>query len=204
MKVRERTKIDYSRRYRELNKGNVYDATHDIYSKKHGFYQKVAQGRELQIIINLFADRAKELESTINLNQAYKKLPIHLSHIKDAIDKSEYIYSLSEDWDGEGSVGYKKATWLRAVNFISNYAFETFDSEFTIITSPLIYEGPKGSIDIIWENENFRLGINVPEDENIPVSYYSDNRGKIYERSTINDVSKIKKGLIEILLNFSK
>lgn len=88
------------------------------------------------------------------------------------------------------------------MNLISTYAIYALNSEFTTVSSPLIYEGPNGSIDIIWENGNNRLGINVPEDINSPISYYGDDRNQDFVKGAISDFLKIKKGLLDILLNF--
>ena len=138
------------------------------------------------------------------LKDAHKNLPRIFAHITEAIKKSEYIYSLKDDWDDNGSPGYNKKTWDRAVDFIAYYAYQIYDTESVIVDKPLIYEGPQGSIDIIWENENHRVGINVPSDERIPVSFYGDDRNKDSEKGTISEASKIKRGLVDILVNLSK
>lgn len=55
---------------------------------------------------------------------------------------------------------------------------------------PTIYNGPEGSIDILWETADHRLLINVPKDTGKPASYYGYNScGELkgtFETSDIN------------------
>ncbi len=102
-----------------------------------------------------------------------RKVPRVFEGLKNAIEKSKYILELEDDWDDEGSLAYEKVTWLRAINFLLDYANAYYD-QIKLITTPKIYHGPDGSIDILWENENISLLINIPEDEE-KANFYGKN-----------------------------
>jgi hypothetical protein len=91
-------------------------------------------------------------------------LPKALFELYASINKSKYILGLEDGWDGENGKTYKVETWKRAVVFLSKYATKLYKKFEIIIPAPHIYHGPVGSIDIYWENENFNLLLNVPED----------------------------------------
>jgi hypothetical protein len=46
------------------------------------------------------------------------------------------------------------------------------------VSAPHIDPGPHGSIDLHWKLEGCELLINVPNDPNLPPSYYGDDYGK--------------------------
>jgi len=84
-----------------------------------------------------------------------------LLYLTHALKKSQYILDLKDNWDDEGSVGYNLQVWEVSLKFVINYAewlYKNFNVEMYI---PKIYHGPNGSIDIIWEEESFRLFINI-------------------------------------------
>ena len=43
------------------------------------------------------------------------------------------------------------------------------------IEAPKIYHGPAGSIDILWKHPKYRILINIPEDPNVPATFYGDD-----------------------------
>jgi hypothetical protein len=100
-------------------------------------------------------------------------IPKPLKAIYNAIEKSKYILNLKENWDDDGAIGYDPDVWRRAVLFISKLSAKIYKSYGQIIKPPKIYHGPKGSIDIYWENESFNLLINIPK--NGLGTFYGDN-----------------------------
>ena len=113
-----------------------------------------------------------------------------LEQLADMIEASRKILSLEDDWDGEGSPGYEEDTWLRAIKGLLKAAPLYFQTQVGILRVPTIYNGPEGSIDILWETADHRLLINVPKDTGKPASYYGYNScGELkgtFETSDIN------------------
>lgn len=114
---------------------------------------------------------------TVNISLNGKvigSLPNGLAYLLPKIEKSKSILLLEDDWDSEGSEKYAEHTWVESIKFLINYA-KTLYFDFNIsIDAPKIYEGPKGSIDIIWEVEKYRLVINVNKNGEDAL-FYSDN-----------------------------
>ncbi len=104
------------------------------------------------------------------------ELPLQLEALYNAIEKSKYILDLQDNWDDEGSQGYTKETWYRAIQFIGNYAKWILNCFDTVIDTPKISHGPDGSIDILWKKAtSYRMLINIPADNKQPGSFYGDD-----------------------------
>src|ERR1039457_4669153 len=82
-------------------------------------YPKERQHNNWKDTADLISKQIRGLKPENNLSELYKNLPFYLNHINKTIEKSKFIYDLKDDWDDEGSKGYKKETWIRSVNFIS-------------------------------------------------------------------------------------
>jgi|GEM_PF-3483912 len=92
--------------------------------------------------------------------------------IAEAIEASQRILALEDNWDEEGSIGYKKSTWDRATAFIRDTAISYWRVIGSWAVPPRILPGPEGSIDIHWKTANRELLINIPSDEKVPAGYY--------------------------------
>ncbi|MES2460653.1 MAG: hypothetical protein V4671_08710 [Armatimonadota bacterium] len=99
-------------------------------------------------------------------------IPHELNLLKKAVEKSEWILKLEDDWDGEGSPPYKRGTWERSCKFLLANATEIVASGYGIVLTPQINNGPEGSIDLYWDNAGSTLLINFPEDPKATVTYY--------------------------------
>lgn len=113
-------------------------------------------------------------ESYIFKGRTIGFLPSELTFLFKIIDKSQYILQLENDWDDAGSEKYEETTWLKAMTFLMHYAKHLYDNFNIVISSPKIYHGPKGSVDIIWEPSAYRLVINIPK-EGQKAMFYADN-----------------------------
>lgn len=101
-------------------------------------------------------------------------LPHELTYLTDSIENSKSILLLEDDWDTEGSLQYSQSTWISAIKFLVDYATTLFFDFNIKIEIPKIYEGPKSSIDMIWETSTYRLVVNI-EKEGINGMFYADN-----------------------------
>jgi hypothetical protein len=109
----------------------------------------------------------------INGKRVTSLLP-ELEYLMKNIEKSKSILEYEDDWDTEGSEKYDESTWISAINFLVSYS-KTLFFDFNIkIDAPKIYEGPKGSIDIIWETEKYRLVVNIHKNGE-DAMFYADN-----------------------------
>ena len=84
------------------------------------------------------------------------------------------MLDLNDNWDDEGSKKFEEITWLSAIKFLLDYAKTIFKERKIEIKSPKIYHGPKGSIDIMWEVEKFRMVVNVNKNGE-DAMFYADN-----------------------------
>lgn len=92
--------------------------------------------------------------------------------LAEAIHASRSILDLEDDWDEEGSPGYKEATWNRAAEFVKDVALAFHQRSGVWVDPPRILPGPEGSIDIHWKTSKRELLINIPEHDEEPADYY--------------------------------
>ncbi len=135
-----------------------------------------------------------DLEVKIN-KEPIVSLNYKLEELYNEIEKSKYILNLKDNFDEEGSEGYKKETWIRAIGFIARLFEFALIKGFVKIPQPKIYHGPSGSIDIYWENEDFNLLINIPKLNTKLASYSGENTIGEKVKGEFDD-SKINYGLI--------
>lgn len=122
-----------------------------------------------------------------------------LKGISETITASRWILDLKEDWDEQGSPGYKEATWRRACDFLqrqANFARQTLGDELPV---PKILPGPEGSVDLHWKMSRFELLVNVPDDPAKSATFYGDDYGDLCIRGSLNTSEEIA-GLIVWLL----
>ena len=114
------------------------------------------------------------------------RFPEKLTYLFPVIEKSKSIFLLEDDWDDEGSEGYDKVAWEAAIKFLMDYAQSLYQDFNIQIDVPKIYPGPKGSIDIIWEVEQYRLVVNVNKNSE-DIMFYADN----YKNQTTEGTFKL-------------
>lgn len=99
-----------------------------------------------------------------------------------AIQKSTKIVNLKDNWNGLGSKGYKKETFMNAINFLIRYTNWIWDDRLYAIPAPKILAGSDGAIDIYWKSKNFDLLITIPEHpKNVAYFYGDDKNDEKYE-----------------------
>lgn len=103
-------------------------------------------------------------------------VPHQFVNLAQEIKSANYILGLEDDWDDEGGIGYSENTLKSAIDFVINYSLAIWEEESVLIDAPQITPGPDGSIDLSWDENDYRLLINVhPSPKNI-ASFYGDNR----------------------------
>ena len=135
------------------------------------------------------------------MSRVIKRVPKIIELLDKEIQKSEdWILSLKNNWDDKGSIGYKRSTLMKSVDFLRIlYEIMAEKSDY-VIPVPGILPGPHGSIDLHWKNEKFELLINIPADpSNEVVSFYGDNYKDLKIRGTFN-INNLKTGPINWLM----
>ena len=105
-------------------------------------------------------------------------VPAVLSRLADEVEASRALLELRDDWDGEGSPGYERATWIRATRFLCVNADRIWQHSGDIVPAPDISPGSRGSIDLHWRTSDRELLINFPAHEDLPVRFYGDDGAK--------------------------
>lgn len=82
--------------------------------------------------------------------------------IELCIRDSRAITELADDWDGEGSEGYRVETWERATSFLRAMAWSPIMLASSRIMCPTIGPADRGSIDLYWNAPRGQLLINIP------------------------------------------
>jgi len=105
-----------------------------------------------------------------------------ISEGKNALDRAleagRKILKLKDNWDGEGSVGYAKATYNRTEQFLRKHEAWLLQKVGEYIPTLEIEPGPEGSIDLHWKTPKYELLVNIPVDETAPASFYGDDYKK--------------------------
>ena len=103
-------------------------------------------------------------------------VPSRFSELAEQIRKSAYILEYEDNWDDEGSIAYSKKTFSAAINFAIEYSKAIWEEKFVLIHAPNILPGPEGSIDLLWDKQNYRLLLNIHPYPEQTASFYGDNR----------------------------
>jgi len=118
-----------------------------------------------------------KLVSYIYQNETIANVPKVLEYLITTVKKSESILFLENDFDDNGSEKYDFKTWKAAVVFLFDYADILYSNYNTLIDIPKIYNAPKGSIDLFWENEKYTLLINIDKKGKSATFYTGNSKG---------------------------
>jgi len=129
-------------------------------------------------------------ESSALVREFADVLPSELSSIKRAISASEWILSLPDNWDDDGSGGYNFATLKSAISFLVDYAVEILNKEDVLIQPPRITPGPDGSIDLHWVENKYGLLLNFEPEPSDVITFYGEEGNGNYIKG------KLKRGEI--------
>lgn len=105
------------------------------------------------------------------------KIPIANKELESVFVEGKYILDLKDDWDDEGAIGYTSESWKSAANFIINFNRWIKGIFSGSLHLPKMHHGPKGTIDVVWNEDNFRLFVNI-DCINNKGTFYSDTPKK--------------------------
>lgn len=112
------------------------------------------------------------------LENNFVTIPKVLYKLASEIEHSKSILKLKDNWDEEGAKGYKKQTYLQAINFLVRFAKWVKEECSTVIDTPKILPANNGCISLYWKRLNYDLLITIPEYPNTVATFYGDDKGK--------------------------
>lgn len=117
-----------------------------------------------------FLDKPKEREDPLEVNG-----PVCLKHIFDSIEEGKEILEYGYDWDDEGALATNSSTFLKATQFIVQYATYIYRNLSVILTKPYIDILRDGSVSVHWEaGKNRQLLIIFDKKEGQQAIFYAE------------------------------
>ena len=111
------------------------------------------------------------------------------------MEDSKRFLELEDNWDDLGSKSYKLETWIRMKDFLIKIIKDFYTHSSLILPTPYINPGKGGAFDLHWKTEHFEILLRIPEEDEVPISFYGDNYKEIKIRGTV-EISKLE-ALIE-------
>jgi hypothetical protein len=166
---------------------------------------RVAEKSDWNYIIGI-NNESWELDNsdvTLNLMENFsvvipRKL-LENNNLKEEIETAAELRFLKQNWDGEGSKGYKLKTIKNAINFVIEYTKWIWEERNHCIPTPNIFPGVNGTVDVYWKSNNYDLIINIPEAPNTVASFYGDNMDSKKIQGTFSIEEKGPGILLELL-----
>jgi len=113
--------------------------------------------------------------------------------INKIIKKAEKFLEYEDNWDEEGSKGYKKET-LDRVEKLLREGYKSIRKKLNgELPMPYVLPGPGGGFDVLWEHGGFTLLLHVPEDKNKEIDYYLEGKDKMCDNRHKVDIPNIEK-----------
>lgn len=111
--------------------------------------------------------------------KAYISEPSYHSIIEPAIRTAkDYILSLPDDWDDQGSPHFESKTFDRVATFLRIHAERLMSQHGTKIDRCQILPGPRGAIDVLWKTYNYEFAITFEPDNPNEIKFYADDLGR--------------------------
>ena len=140
--------------------------------------------------LNMAKQLAKEEYPEIKFDEK-----IFNSDFFNEMEDSKRFLELEDNWDDLGSKSYKLETWIKMKDFLIKIIKDFYNHSSLILPTPYINPGKGGAFDLHWKTEHFEILLRIPEEDEVPISFYGDNYKEIKIRGTL-EVSKLE-ALIE-------
>lgn len=116
---------------------------------------------------------SSEQTTELALCDDWPPLRRNLDHISKAVESAHYLLDLTDE---DGQPTCTRATWDRAIQFLTACARRAWDAHGIKIDAPAILPGPDGSIDLHWKRTAYEMLINIPVSPSEHPSYYGDDQ----------------------------
>jgi hypothetical protein len=103
-----------------------------------------------------------------------RSVPAEFEPLRLAIEQSRYMLDLPDNWDEEGSPGYREDVWNRAVTLLLETSLAYWRTNRAAPPFPRLGKGPLGSIDLHWRTDSRELLVNIPASPDSPLSFFGD------------------------------
>ncbi len=100
--------------------------------------------------------------------------PAEFHPLRLAIERSRFMLELPDNWDDEGSPGYREDVWHRAVALLLDTSLSYWRKNQEAPPFPRLGKGPLGSIALHWRTASRELLLNVPAATDSPLSFFGD------------------------------
>ncbi|CAM3390775.1 hypothetical protein [Zobellia roscoffensis] len=134
-----------------------------------------AEWTEEVIRPEIFVRKSKVLK----INNIILHIPAGFEKLNQVFLQAKYILDLEEDWDDEGGNVYEEDVWKQSAEFLISYLKWIKNIYDGVLYMPKMYHGPNGSIDFVWDEEDFRFFLNINYIEN-KGSFFTDSTEKQY------------------------
>ncbi len=122
----------------------------------------------------------RQKKITVKITKTYSiELSLKLIDLSQEIENSKYILKLKENWDDNGTQGYKEATFIQTIEFLVKYAEWILKEKAIIIDVPFIQPSTDGGIDLYWKKDKYDLLVSIPAHPNRIAKFYGDDKGDI-------------------------
>lgn len=171
--------------YPDTKERRVYDAYRSLFSSKSEALNTNFIIEESDLVFYdswntvVFCDRKRVI--TVQGRHSKFTIPAYIPELKDEILHSEYILDLEYDFDDQESPKYEIDTWRKSIKFLIDYLSWVVERYSTSPKIPKIYNGPKGSIDILWEDSRSRMLINIDAEGKLAQFYADKNNSQSTE-----------------------
>ncbi len=118
--------------------------------------------------------------------QPRQDLPPNFQELMAEVNRSSRMSEWQDNWDGDGSPAYTKATLARAADFLLRNVTALWAEYKLSAPVPDIAPGPGGSLDLDWHDTNRELLVNIPADPNKPATFYGDDRANIKLKGSLD------------------
>lgn len=108
--------------------------------------------------------RATAMQSSHNIGE--------LRPVLNSIEESKRLLEYPDNWDGEGSPGYSKATWERATGFVRDNAIRLWTDEGEAMEALDIQAGAGGRIVLDWSVDDRELILTIPVEPDEQAEFY--------------------------------
>jgi len=88
---------------------------------------------------------------------------------------SRDLLTFTDDWDGQGALGYSEETWIRAARLLSELSSLVAQDRNAVLGEFEIQPGANGALNIDWNLGGLQLLIVVPAEPAKVAQFYGDD-----------------------------
>ena len=159
---------------------DVYDVKTEISTDMKACFLKLDERlAKLEEILSgrlpLVGRRKRIYKTTRSRRKSVQSLPQPLTSFSEIIEKSREIMNRPKDQSDDLGPVFTKETWSRSMDILIAHVKWLWNHMRIKVKTPVISDGPKGSVDIYWAPDPYGLLLNVPDDPNEPATYYGNS-----------------------------